>query len=290
MEKFNRVYEVDQKVVSEFKKVIGNIKPSVSPAQPRKLLVYAVSHGPHRFGIPTGKIILEMFGKETHAYTALVSDDLAYFEPDALKTFDAVCFANTTGEVFYRPIARYLFDELSKEDQRKQVANAERLVKNLTEYVKNGGGFFGIHGATDTLKKTPAYGEMIGGYFDGHPWSGNQTVSVRIEQPNHPLCKNVFKGKGFSVRDEIYQMKKPYSRDKLHVLLSVDLERSEKPNQPIKRVDKDFPISWVKPYGKGRVFYSVLGHNKSTFHNPLVLRHWLEGLQYVMGDKPIEEN
>jgi type 1 glutamine amidotransferase len=287
-DKDSAVYEVDQKVVSEFMKVVGDITPSVPPARPRKLLVYAVSHGPHRFVIPTAQVILEMLGKETGAYTAVVSDDLANFEPDALKQFDAVCFANTTGEVFYRPIERNLFDELSAEDQKKQVANAERLVKNLTDYVRNGGGFFGIHAATDTLKKTPAYGEMIGGYFDGHPWSGNQTVRVRVEQPGHPLCKSVFDEKEFSITDEIYQMKAPYSRDKLLVLLSLDLEQSEKPGKPITREDKDFPISWVKPYGAGRVFYSALGHNKAIYQNPLVLRHWLEGLQYVMGDKPLD--
>ncbi|TWU31224.1 ThuA domain-containing protein [Novipirellula artificiosorum] len=289
IDKFNQVHEVDQQVVSEFKSVVRDIKPSVSPAKPRKLLVYAVSHGPHRFVIPTGKVVLEMLGQETGAYSAVVSDDLAHFEPDALKQFDSVCFANTTGEVFYRPIARHLFDELSAEQQAAQVANAQRLVKNLTEYVRNGGGFLGIHAATDTLKKSPAYGEMIGGYFDGHPWSGSQTVSIRIEQPDHALCKDIFKGEGFSIAEEIYQMKEPYSRDELHVLLSVDVDHSDKPTKPLKREDKDYPISWFKEYGKGRVFYSSLGHNKSTFHNPLVIQHWLEGLQYVLGDKPGED-
>lgn len=289
IEKSNQVYEVDEEVVSEFKKVVGNIKASASPARPRKLLVYAVSHGPHRFGIPTGKVILQKLGEGTGAFAAVVSDDLANFEPDALRQFDAVCFCNTTGEVFYRPTDRSLFDELSEEDQRKQIANAERLVKNLTDYVRNGGGFFGIHAATDSLHKTPAYGEMIGGYFDGHPWSASQTVFVRVEEPEHPLCKNVFKGKGFSIKDEIYQIGAPYSRDNCHVLLSVDLDKSEKPGKPIKGGQKDIPICWIKSYGKGRVFYSSLGHNKSTYCNPLALQHWLEGLQYVLGDKSIKE-
>lgn len=286
-EKFNQIHEVDQNVVAEFNRIKSDIKPSVPPTKARKLLVYAVSHGPHRFVIPTGSAILKMLGQETGAYTAVVSDDLAHFEPEALRQFDAVCFANTTGEVFYRPIARHAFQELSAEEKRRQVANAERLVKNLTDYVRDGGGFFGIHAATDTLKKSPAYGDMIGGYFNGHPWSGRQTVHVRIEQPEHPLCVNVFHGQGFFIKDEIYQMKDPYARDKLQVLLSVDLEKSDKPAKPIKRRDKDFPLSWVKAYGKGRVFYSALGHNKATFHNPLVLQHWLEGLQYVLGDKAV---
>ncbi|MFC1652209.1 ThuA domain-containing protein [Planctomycetota bacterium] len=288
IDKFNQIHEVDRDVVAEFNRIKENIKPSVSPTKRRKLLVYAISHGPHRFAIPTGNAILEMLGEETGAYSTVVSDDLAHFEPEALRQFDAVCFANTTGEVFYRPIDRQQFQELSAEEKERQIANAERLVKNLTDYVRNGGGFFGIHAATDTLKKSPAYGDMIGGYFDGHPWSGSQTVSVRIEQPQHPLCVDVFHGKGFSIKDEIYQMKDPYSRDKVQVLLSVDVEQSEKPGKPIKRKDRDFPLSWIKEYGKGRVFYSALGHNKAIFGNPLLLQHWLEGLQYVMGDKPID--
>jgi type 1 glutamine amidotransferase len=218
----------------------------------------------------------------------VVSTDLANFEPGALRQFDAVCFANTTGEVFYRPVARQLSPDLSAEDRIRQAANAARLVKNLTDYVKNGGGFFGIHAATDTLKRSPPYGAMIGGTFDGHPWAGSQTVRVRVERPEHALCKGVFPREGFFIKDEIYQMKDPYTRDGLQVLLSVDIEQSEAPRKPIKRKDRDFPLSWVKPYGQGRVFYSALGHNKAVFSNPMVLQHWLNGLQYVMGDKPID--
>jgi uncharacterized protein len=288
VEKSTPIYDVDQGVVTEFNRVKNQIKASVSPAKPRTLLVYAISHGPHRFAIPTGNAILTMLGEETGAYTAVVSTDLANFEPDALQQFDAVCFANTTGEVFYRPVERDLFQALSTEARAKQVANAERLVKNLTEYVSSGGGVFGIHAATDTLKKSPAYGAMIGGYFDGHPWAGSQTVRVRVEQPEHALCKGVFPQEGFFIKDEIYQMKAPYRRDQVQVLLSVDIEQSEEPRKPIKRKDRDFPLSWIKPYGKGRVFYSALGHNKAVFSNPMVLQHWLNGLQYVMGDRPID--
>jgi hypothetical protein len=66
------------------------------------------------------------------------------------------------------------------------------------------------------------------------------------------------------------------------------LEESDKPVKPATREDKDYPLSWVKPYGKGRVFYSALGHNTAVYYNPLVLQHWLNGLQYVMGDITVE--
>jgi len=286
--KREETYAVDQAVLAGFNAVVRDIKPTAEPARPRKVLIYGVSHGPHRFVIPTAKVILEELGRATGAFTAVVSDDLANFEPEALKQFDAVCFANTTGEVFYRPIAGALFNQLAPADKETQIANADRLVKNLTEYVRAGGGFFGIHAATDTLKKSPAYGEMIGGYFDGHPWSAKQSVRVRIERPDHPLCRGVFAQEGFSITDEIYQMKAPYSRENLTVLTSVVLEDSDKPVKAATRKDGDYPLSWVKPYGKGRVFYSALGHNTSVFQNPVVLQHWLAGLQYVAGDVTVE--
>ena len=287
-ENTDKTYEVDRKVVTQFDQVIGDIKPTAVPKKPRKVLIYAVSHGPHRFAIPTAKVIFDKLGDQTGAFTAVISEDLANFEPDALKQFDAVCFINTTGEVFCRPIERDLFDKLTQDQKKQQVDNADRLVKNLTDYVRNGGGFFGVHAATDTLKKSPAYGEMIGAYFGGHPWNGGQTVSVRVERPDHPLCRNVFDKEGFSITDEIYQMEAPYSRDKVTVLTSVVVERSEEPSKPLTREDKDYPQSWIKSYGKGRVFYSALGHNTGVYSNPLVLKHWLAGLQYALGDIEVD--
>jgi type 1 glutamine amidotransferase len=279
-----KTYEVDERVVTQFDRVAGDLKPLAVPKKPRKVLIYAVSHGPHQFVIPTAKVIFARLGQATGAFTAVVSDELANFEPGVLKQYDAVCFVNTTGEVFNRPVDRQSFAELTEDEKKRQIAHADRLVKNLTQYVRDGGGFVGIHAATDTLKQSPAYGEMLGGYFDGHPWSAGQTVRVRIEKPEHPLCRDIFDRDGFSITDEIYQMKAPYARDQVTVLMSVVVEASEQPAKPLTREDKDYPLSWIKAYGKGRVFYSALGHNTATFGNPLVLRHWLAGLQYVMGD------
>ncbi len=291
IDKFNRVHEVDQKVVEECARIAGTIELKAKPAKPRRVLVYAVSHGPHRFGIPTYKAALQAFGEETGAFTAVISDDLANFEPEVLKTFDAVCFPNATGEVFLRPVGRHLFNELSAPNKQAQVENQTRLVKSLTDYVKGGGGFFGIHAATDSLKRSPAYGDMIGAYFDGHPWGGGDTVTVNLEEPGHTLCNGAFgEAKSFSIKDEIYQFKTPYDRAKVRVLLSIDLEESDKPNpDKMKRTDGDYPVAWVKRHGKGRVFYCSLGHNTSTFANPSVLRFWANGFQYVVGDLDVDD-
>lgn len=290
IDKFNAVHEVEQKVVDECAAIAGELKLQAKPAKPRRVLVYAVSPGAHRFGIPTDKAALKVFGEKTGAFTAVVSDDLANFEPEALKQFDAVCFANTTGDVFSRPIAKHLYDELTADEKKAQAKNATRLVKNLTDYVRNGGGFFGIHAATDSLKKEPVYGDMIGAYFNGHPWGGGNTVTVNLEEPNHALCKNAFGGNSFSIKDEMYQFKEPYDRSKLRVLLSIDLEKSDKPDPAkMKRTDGDYPVAWVKPYGKGRIFYCSLGHNAATFAHPLVLKFWANGFQYVIGDLKAED-
>ena len=286
-----KVYKVDQKIVDACATIAGEIQVQTKPAQPRRVLVYAISHGPHRFCIPTAQAALSVFGEKTGIYSAVVSNDLADFEPDVLKTYDAVCFANTTGEVFMRPLERHLFRELPDAEQKSQRENQQRLVKNLVDYVKNGGGFFGIHAATDSLKTAPLYGEMIGAYFDGHPWGGGNTVTVNLEEPDHLLLNNVVDGpESFSIKDEIYQFKAPYDRSKLRVLLSLDLETSDKPvPSKIKRTDGDFPVAWVKSYGKGRVFYCSLGHNTSAFANPTVLKLWANGFQYAVGDLKVDD-
>ena len=289
IEKVEKVHTVDEGVLSQAEKTVLQLVPPATPKRPRRILIYATSHGPHRFNIPTATEVLKILGRKTGAYEAVVSTDLSNFEPDQLKQFDSVCFANATGDVFLRPVERHLFDELSPEEKKKQTINQARLVKNLTGYVKDGGGFIGIHAATDCLKKNPEYGEMVGGYFDGHPWSGSQSVTVRVDEPDHALCHEVFSTTHFTIKDEIYQFKDPYDRSGLRVLLSIDLNKSEQPKKELKRADLDYPVSWIKKHGRGRVFYSSLGHNNSVFSNPLVLDFLLGGIQYANGDIKVDD-
>ena len=90
--------------------------------------------------------------------------------------------------------------------------------------------------------------------------------------------------KPFEVTDEIYQVKAPYSRDKLRVLLSIDTSRTNMNVKNIHRKDGDFAMSWIKNYGKGRVFYCALGHEKHIFYDPLIFKYLLDGIQFVLGD------
>jgi type 1 glutamine amidotransferase len=194
-----------------------------------------------------------------------------------------VIFANTTGEVFCRPADKAGFNALDAEARARRKKNAVRLAKNLDDFVRAGGGFMGIHAATDTLKSQKSYTEMIGGVFWGHPWGPRDMVVLKVEDPGHALVKGVFAANEFDFHDEIYQFRN-YSRNRLNVLLSLDLGKSDKPGKPLKREDGDYPVAWVRSHGKGRVFYCSLGHATRTHANPEILAFWLRGIQFATGD------
>jgi len=146
-------------------------------------------------------------------------------------------------------------------------------VENISQYVAQGGGLVGIHAATDNK-----LGEVFGGFFCGHPWS--ERVGIMIDDPDHVLCK-VFEGKNFMVHDEIYQFDRIYSREKLRVLLSLDMAKTKDKG---RREDGDNAVAWVKQHGQGRIFYCSLGHNRRIFQNAKLLRFYLDGIQFALGD------
>jgi len=286
--------------------------PKTAPAKPaeeRKILVYSHCNGfVHGPAIDRGKIALKLMGEKTGAYTAVISDDLSNFEPEKLKQFDLVVLNNTTGELFQakgpakprEPNAAKIKDpaklEAAKEKYKQDLAkyeedlkafkasggpDTEKLRESFMSWIKNGGAVAGIHAATDCSYSWKEFGEMIGGWFSGHPW--NEEITVRNDDPTNPINAS-FDGKGFKVADEIYTVSKGdiYSRQKQRVLLSFDPAdpKIAKGNRP----DKDYAISWVKTWGKGRVFYCSLGHRNEIFYTPAILAHYLAGMQWAMGD------
>jgi type 1 glutamine amidotransferase len=112
---------------------------------------------------------------------------------------------------------------------------------------------------------------------------GGGTWAFKIDEPQHPLCK-AFGGKGFKLKDEIYEMKDPYSRANCRVLLSLDLGDPATAAKKGQRADKDFAVAWIRKEGEGRVFYSSLGHEKNVFQEPAILQFNLDGIQYALGD------
>jgi type 1 glutamine amidotransferase len=254
-------------------------KPFVQPVKPRKLLVINLHMRDGQIinghnSIPYSNLALDLMGKATGAFEPVFSNDTLMFTAENLEQFDAICFNNTAGVLFKSP----------------------KLRANLLNFVSQGKGFVGIHAAGATFvqwpkyDQWPAFGEMLGGYENGgHPWKPYEWITLRVEEPDHPLT-SMFKDKFFPVSDEVFQFQEPYSRDKLRVLLVIDPDKTDMNESrrilPQRLADKDLAISWIHEYGKGRVFYSCLGHNAHIFWDPVILEHFLAGIQYALGDLP----
>lgn len=254
-------------------------KAFAKPAKPRKVLIFSKTAGFRHASIPTGKLALTELGKKTGAFETVISDDLENFEPKTIDQFDAIVFLSTTMDPF-SPTEGMTDDQ--KKDAEKR---SERLKKSLMSFVKGGKGFVGIHAATDTFYNWSDYGDMIGGYFDGHPWGAGQEVSIKVEpgQEKHPLVA-MFEGKNQDFKEEIYQFKEPYNSKKYHMLLRLDTEKTDMTVNGVKRTDKDFGVAWARSWGKGRVFYCSIGHNHEMYWNPVILSHYLAGIQWAIGD------
>jgi len=261
-------------------------EPYAKPAKSRKLLVFSRTNGFRHQSIATGKLALLEMGKKTGAYEAVISDDLSNFEKDKISQFDAICFPSTTQNPF-SPFKEEL-SKMSPEEKDAAKTYELQLKENLMAYVKGGGGFVGIHAATDTFYEWPEYGEMINGYFDGHPWTAGSQVNIYVEpgQEKHPLAA-MFNGQRLDFKEEIYQYKAPYDSSKVHMLLRLDPEKSAQV-KGMKRKDNDYGVAWARNWGKGRVFYCSIGHNHDMFWHPEVLRHYLAGTQWAIGDYKVE--
>lgn len=246
-------------------------EPLVKIAKPYRLLVWGHTwaHDPNAFA----EKALEILGKKTKAFQVVISDDPRLLLSDRIRQFDAIVMNNIHEK---EPFLPEDFAQLDEEQQRAARQFDQAVKASILEYVRKGGGIVGIHAATAAFQDWAEYGEMIGGYYADHIL---QDVVIKVEDKEHPV-NACFDGKSWRIRDEIYIFREPYSRKNVHVLLSLDL--SQMPD-PKKRPDGDYPVSWVKRYGEGRVFYTVLGHCVETYWNPMFLRHLLSGILYACG-------
>ncbi len=114
---------------------------------------------------------------------------------------------------------------------------------------------------------------------------------MKVEDPSNPI-NAAFGGKDFQIADQAFQLQEPVLRDRLHVLLRIDAEKTGPPRRilPVRKQDMDFPMSWIRRQGKGRVFYSGLGHGPDVFSNPQMLQHLLAGIQYALGDLAADDS
>jgi len=251
-------------------------KAPVTPKKARRMLVMSLTmrdgkpvRSTSATTIPVGKYAIEQMGKVTGAFEPVFSDDIEMLRPASLARFDAICFSNTSGVLTDDP----------------------ELRRSLLDFISSGKGFIGIHDAIATFVQWPVYdqwpefGRMVGGTENGgHPWNGDP-MTVKVEDPGSPI-NATFGGKDFQITDQAFQLQEPVLRDHMHVLLSIDPEKSPKPRTvlPARSKDMDFPMSWIRKFGQGRVFYLALGHGAPVFWNPPLLEHLLAGMQYALGD------
>ncbi len=212
------------------------------PELPLNLLVFTHCAGFVHGSVPTSARIMTDLGAETGLWRATVTDDPAVLTADGLAPYDVV-FAYTSGEV--------------------PISDAGKAA--LLAWVRDGGGWFGVHSATDTWYQWAEYGELIGGYFAGHPWT--EPVTAQIEDPDHPAMRGL--GASWNVFDEIYHHR-AYSRDNVHVLMRLDPETTDWTRNgiiPERLADKDVALAWCREDGAGRVFYHALGHRDEVWED-----------------------
>src|SRR4029453_11822629 len=225
-------------------------------AQPtnKKVLYITYSAWVRHDVIPLSMELPPQIGKK-NGFDVVATKDLTFLSSVSLPAYDAVVFY-TTGEL--------------------PISDADKA--NLLAWIKSGKGFIGIHSATDTFYQWPEYGEMIGGYFDGHPW--HQEVRVKVEDRTHPATKAL--PEVWTLQDEIYQYRN-WDRSKRHVLLSLDTSSVDLKKEGVKRTDGDFALAWTSTYGKGRVFYSALGHRADLWQTPEYQQFLAGGIRWALG-------
>jgi type 1 glutamine amidotransferase len=232
-----------------FSLIISLFVTNISVAQEKsKILVFSKTVGFRHDCIEDGITSLKKLGAENNfqIYATEDSEEFAKIVND----FDAVLFLNTTGDIF---------------DEEQQ--------KAFEKYIKNGGGFIGIHSATDTEYDWPWYGKLVGAYFLGHPEQQNATLTILDK--THPATS--FLGNTWNKYDEWYNFKNINSA--ISVLINLE-ESSYKGGEN----GDNHPISWYHEYEGGKIFYTGLGHTKESYTDPIFLKHVLGGIQYVLAD------
>jgi uncharacterized protein len=219
--------------------------------QPKRLLVVTVAKGFRHDSIPTVERVLQQLSEKSRSFTvdyARTDDELAAkTTTQSLRNYDGIVFAHTSGDLPL--VSRQAF----------------------LDWIKAGHAFVGTHSATDTFKGFPEYIDMIGGQFESH---GPQvSVQCHLEDPNHPATKGL--RTSFTVFDEIYLFSK-FNRANVHMLLALD-------QHPNTKQPGYYPLAWYRKYGKGRVFYTALGHRDDVLESDWFRQHLLGGIQWALG-------
>jgi hypothetical protein len=216
----------------------------MSSAADTRVLVFTRTTGYRHESIAAGVAAL------ADAFDIEATEDAGVFTRENLARYRVVVFLNTSGTVL-------------DEDHRRALAG----------YVRDGGGFAGVHCAAATEYDWPAYGELVGARFDHHPEV--QPATLRVEDGDHPATAHL--PEVWEHVDEWYNFR-TNPRPHVRVLLTVDESTYQG-----GRMGADHPIAWCRPYGRGRSFYTALGHTVESYADPAVRAHLAGGIRWAAG-------
>jgi type 1 glutamine amidotransferase len=222
--------------------------------QDAKILVFSKTSGWRHKSIPSGIVALKKLGIKNN-WQVDFSEDSLVFNAENLSNYKLIVFLNTTGDI------------LGSEQE-----------KSFIKFIHNGGGFVGMHSATDTEPNWPFYADMLGAQFESHPKQQMAKLNVHNHE-NHPAIAHL--DATFEKFDEWYNFKKPLATH-MNVLIDID-ETSYKG----KQMGTKHPISWYHTYEGGRIFYTAMGHTNKTYSNPLFLKHIEEGMRWSLNESDV---
>ncbi len=220
-------------------------------------LVFSKTAAFRHDSIPAGIAAIEHLG-EDHGFTVDATEDATAFTTENLANYDVVIWLSTTGDVL----------------------NAEQQAAFET-YIQNGGGYAGIHAASDTEYDWAWYGDLVGAYFQGHP-PGTPDATVVVEDPAHPSTADL--PARWDRTDEWYSFQSN-PRGDVHVLASLDESTYDAGGNAM---GDDHPIAWCQYYDGGRSWYTGGGHTDASFEEPEFLEHILEGIRTAAGVVPAD--
>ncbi|WP_194778522.1 ThuA domain-containing protein [Pararhodonellum marinum] len=261
--------------------------PSFPVTKKKNILVFSLHTGFEHWVIPHTEEMLRIISEKSGAFEVTGSKDISMFEARNLKNFDAVILNNTCS----KPDHRNLFwDKLSAEldaDSTQLIRKALAMESNLIKYVEKGGGLMVVHGGVTTLNQSKAFSRLVGASFDYHP--PQQPIQVRLVDASHPLVQS-FPKEGFNHVDEPYFYSNAYADLDFRPLLYFNnSEITDQRKNQIKSEGKTY-VAWIRSQGKGKVMYCSPSHNAQSFENQDLLRFFLNGLQYVVGDVDCDDN
>ncbi|NLX98046.1 MAG: ThuA domain-containing protein [Rhodopirellula sp.] len=249
----------------------------------RKLLVFSLRTGYDHKVMPHVDRVVQILGQKSGAFETTVTTDIEALGRENLASYDVLVLNNNCSK---GPRRHLLLDELQGNPKYGEMteagrqAKADALEQSMLDFVHGGKGLVVIHGAPTMLNQSAKFTEMVGAAFDYHP--PNQEVTVRTVDESHPLVA-AFRGKGpFIHRDEPYCFNGPYSAMQFRPLLSMDVEGLKDPQGRASDIVRY--VAWIKPYGKGRVFYCSPSHFPESYESATLLAFMLDGIQYAAGD------